>query len=352
MFICVVDNMNFKKSNKGVTLLEVLLVLAIGTVILSMLLTYTTQKSEQTRRDKTIIQMQQILNAGLAYYTNNGQWPVTIVGGAYTRTPLVGSALITQNYLPSNNATVTNLLGGACDSTYQLDVNPTTGVFGVIATVCASANSAGVAGIVAGSLPAGFVTNTISPDTTAPTASTCTNESTCYIASQVNVPGQNLNNARSINFAGVYHHGACVPAPTCPTGMTPTIFVVPVSVSGVNDTGSSSVYPISSFTAYAYGAHNGTSTPGTTPVLGGTSMAQCSAPTSSATNCTGGSSTIDPATKYWRVCLQVITEKGDVATTNTGTWGNYATVAAFTRCAPGSPTPNEPAGSDFTVFTH
>ena len=37
-----------------------------------------------------------------------------------------------------------------------------------------------------------------------------------YVTAQVTTPGQNLNNARSVNFVGIYHNGACVPVPNCP----------------------------------------------------------------------------------------------------------------------------------------
>ena len=39
---------------------------------------------------------------------------------------------------------------------------------------------------------------------------------TCEVVAAVNIPGQNLNNAGAVTFAGLYYHGGCVPVPQCP----------------------------------------------------------------------------------------------------------------------------------------
>lgn len=160
-------------------------------------------------------------------------------------------------------------------------------------------------------------------------------------------PGQNLNNARSVNFGSVYSSGQLVPVPTCPTGMTPQIFAVPISVSGVNDVtvGSSpTVYPISSFTAYATAPSDGISCPDVCrPASAGSGGAK--------DNC--ASATVGGINKkYWRVCLAVTTEKGQVSITESDQADTkfLGSILAVTRCAPGSPTITEPVGSVFQVY--
>lgn len=319
----------------GFTLLETLLVLAIVGAIMVMAINYGSRQMAQERRDKIAIQMQQILTAGLAYYTNNGGWPVSscIYKSNVTSNATAWSNLnLLAGYLPSS--LTANSYGYnfniACDQI-------TSNVFYVNTQV----NSHAVALSLAGMLPVAYTSDAFGNPSSTGT----------YVTAQVTTPGENLNNARSVNFTGIYHHGACVPVPICPgynvatssciTGsncMAPQIMVVPVSLSGVNDTGSSNVYAMASFTAYAYGPSN-------TPVDcdTGTTPTACSLGSGIAPNYS--------SPLYWRVCVQVVAQKGLVSTTNTGSggqaWGQYATVMAVTRCAP----PNEPYGSDFTVFT-
>jgi len=341
------------RRHKGFTLLEIMLVLGIMGGIMILGINYGTRQAAQTRRDKTALQMQQILNAGLAYYTTYGSWPVPSGTCNFSSTSTSNSTapsnlatLTTAGYLPtavSNNAfgfpyTV------SCD-------NVTGGVFYVTSNVGSVANAL----VIGGEMPVSYLSDQYGNST----------QSGTYVTAQVTTPGQDLNNARSMNFAGVYHHGACVPVPTCPgfnpstnacnagtNCMVPQIMVAPASVSGVSDTGTTNAYPITSFTAYALGptvAANAMSCPAV--------ISPAVTPTSTPTPCTWGTAgipngtTASPTGLYWRVCLQVVTGKGIVSTTNTGAgaaaWGQYGSVVVMTRCTP----PNEPYGSDFTVFT-
>lgn len=304
----------FGNRRSGVTLIELLLVLVIVSMVLFIGLNYTTKKAEQNRIDRTVVQMQQILNAALAYYVANNAWPATL-------------ATMQPNYLPT---TITSPFGGAA---YSVAVSSNIFyVYTPITTVTAGSATA-IANTIAGLLPLSYTsTNASAPplSTTACGAAT----TTCRVVAGVNVPGQNLNMAGAVNFAGLYHHGGCVPRPTCPVDnsgntMVAQVMVVPVSVSGVNTAGSSNVYPISSFTAYATG-------PSTNP-------AAC--PNGTQPACSGGTG---PAPQqFWRVCLQVVTEQGNVATTNTSAWGRYVTLMALTRCAIST----EADGGGFSVYT-
>jgi prepilin-type N-terminal cleavage/methylation domain-containing protein len=304
---------------KGFTLIEILLVLVIVSVIILASINYMRQRALQMRMDRASTQIQQILNAGLAFYVANGKWPTNLA------TDLQGT------YLP--NVTFNNPWG----KPYQIAA-PTPQLFYVYTqiTTVSSGGASAAANIIAGMLPLGYTST--SGGTPPATGSSCgAGVNSCYVVSSVNIPGQNLNNARAVNFAGLYHHGGCVPVPTCPVDssgntMIPQVMVVPASVSGVNDADStpSNVYPISSFTAYA---------------TGGTSSSPPACQSSSSAPACGGT---DPAgTRYWRACLQVITEKGQV-TSATPAWGQLVTLMAVTRCSVN----NEAAGSTFSVFSN
>ena len=320
-----------KKTIKGFTLIEMLLVLVIISMIIYLSIGYMQQKTETMRIDRATIQMQQILNAGLAYYVANGKWPANL-----------DTDLRTGYYLPPTTVPLVNPWPGG--GAYIIGTQASSGsppLFYVWTTVTASSasGSAGAAAnVIAGGLPLAYATsNSGSPPTP---GGACGTAATCNVVAAVNIPGQNLNNARAVNFTGIYHHGACVPVPQCPVDssgqtMRPEIMVVPVSVSGVNDSGNTNVYPITSFTGYALG-----NTPLDATPLG------CTGSTSTPLCTASNNGTV--ATAYWRVCMKVITEKGDVQSTRSDLWGVDVTLLAITRCAVN----NEPAGSNFSVYSN
>lgn len=312
-----------KHLQMGFTLVELVLVMVIIAAIIIMGTTYTTQRAESLRIDKAVLQMQYILNAALAYYVANGTWPG--VSTNWYDTSTTNGSPLQPDYLPPQplpNPFGLDTAGywHGYNTGFPPNIPPNT--YEVMVYVGFQPAQIARGKILGGKLPMGFY----DPDSG-------------YVASYVNVPGQNLNNATAINFAGLYHHGACVPVPVCPNTTagsavttTPQIFVMPVSVSGVNDQSSGNIYPISSFTAFS-------TAPAAVP-------AAC--PGGTADACTPLNGNAPLSGLYWRVCMQVITEKGDVQATRTDKWGNNVTLGAFTRCA----ISNEPAGSQFGVYTH
>ncbi len=329
-------NMNHQRNLKGFTLLEMLLVLVIISAILLMIINYATQKTDELRIDRASLQIQQIENAALSYYISYAKWP------ACKKQPCIFDATTTtdndlqkEKYVP--NVVINNPWG----QPYQiLNKDISGGNFIIQTSIPAGATSslfaATTASILVGRLPLAYTSPTAGALDDPPDPAKCKAGEACYIISQVSVPGQNLNNARSVNFANIYHSGGCVPVPPCPgtdpTAMQPQIMAIPVSVSGVNDDNSLNVYPISSFTAYATG------------------------PTASAlidpTQCTSGKSDDCTADKtsfnngFWRVCLSITTEKGVVSNNNQPSTVNMGSILAITRCAP----PEEPVGSVFDVW--
>jgi prepilin-type N-terminal cleavage/methylation domain-containing protein len=299
-----------KKFVKGFTLVEMMLVLVIISSILGMLVNYTQLQTQRIIRNKAAIQIQQILNAALAYYINTGYWP-NYNSTTYT-CPSSTLATLIPNYLPTTNNPYISM--GA----YSIACTAS----GILFTVSLPTSSSAEASVLAGMLPMGSY-------------------SSATVTASVNVPGQNLNNARSVNQAGVYHNGACVPVPTCPgatsgaTMMTPSIYVAVEQILGANDyaSGNPRVYPITGFTAYAKGGYD--SSPPQCPPNTGTTG--CSSPNGVA------------GQKYWRVCVDVTTLEGDVGTNSSGTggtgpngFGPYQTILAMTRCVPSSSNEGDP----------
>ena len=340
------------KQQAGVTLVEVLLVMVILSSFIFMGVNYMTQKTTNERIERTALQMQQIMNAAMAYYVANGAWPIPTGGEEDTElnadnfTESITSDIYNfrTNYLPSPSFNQTPWF-----SKYKVYVDAESRNFYVYLTVTTkdAATSSAYAKIVAGKLPSGYAAEStnIPPLSTDVCPTTATGETptagACQAIASVNIPGQNLNNASAINFAGLYHHGGCVPVPSCPVDkngktMTPSVFIVPVSVSGVNDAGSGStnVYPISSFTGYATGNAPLNKTP---PACNAVPANPANEPTCPAT---------PTGVNYWRACLDLVTERGSVP--GTPNWGQYVTLMALTRCA----ISNEPAGSPFTVYSN
>ncbi len=320
----------FRFKLKGFTLLELLLVMAIMSSILVAIIGYTTQRSDEMRRDRAVMQMEQVLSAGLAYYVNIGAWPAKI------------KDLQDGSYLPSGTMNNPWGLGYAIKSPASTNAPSF--------SICSSTtgkNPYAAANIIAGRLPmasvvSGSVTTT-TPATCPTTSLPCTAASaSCTVISSVTIPGQNLNNARSINFAGLYHSGACVAAPSCPLNMVPTVVVTPVSISGMNND-NQTVYPITSFTAYAAGVDVVSGLPGSQPL-------DCALGTPTA--CTLQVSQTPVASgSYWRVCVNIVTQKGLVNSSNNPSWAESAAVVlALTRCMPASePTTPAVSGSGFGV---
>lgn len=302
----------------GFTLIELLLVLVIVSVFIVSGTKYLEQRAETMRIDKAVLQLQYLLNAGLASYVANGKWPGDENTVYEYDDANVGG--LQDGYIP--NKALRDPFGGFYMTAYYTSSPPTdvpTDMFTARLDISgSSANRRALAKIIAGRMPMAVVDERATET---------------RVTAFVNIPGQSLNNAGNVNFAGLYHHGACVPVPSCPSPTTAQVFIVPVSVSGVNDeVDDDNIYPISSFTAFA------TTSAGTpSACYTGDPVVDC-----------GVTVNPPPSGLYWRACLQVITERGNVQETRTDAWGNNVTLAAFVRCS----IPNEPEGSDFTVFTH
>jgi len=357
-----------RHKQSGITLLTLLLLMAImGGTLFFALSKMNTQKAEEIRYTRTILQMSQILNGALAYYIKNGRWPDSI-------------DQLRGIYLPSPGVVFNNGWGN------PFFIKKTSRLLYVYTDVLNPAQAA----MVAGKLPQSFISTAAGVSQNPPTPGLCSRSEIpakdCQFAvASVNSPGQNLNNATAINYMNIYHNGACVPAPECPVdangvAMKPEIMVIPVAVSGVRNRPDSTkgadcklvaggyyecanleAYPMNSFTARAIGAADGS------PVdLGAAGKIQDCDPSAPAPAKQVCYKDMVPRTdmanwpkitsgKYWRVCVATNTSEGSVqpsylpvgAGVFSSAWGVAAgAVIAITHCVVN----NEPRGSGFFVW--
>lgn len=375
------DNKSNKtRAFKGFTLIEMLLVLTIASSIILLFLNFTTRRTDDARRDKTVLQIQQIMSAALAYYVNNSAWPITCnTTASWTA---ISTLPTTNSFAPGNGYLPVGFGNNAYGQPFQIscdisssNLSSTDGMSHggnfYIATSVGSSPAIN-AWIIAGQLPMAYsllpsnLTSGTLPPPQDNTCKTASGTSCTALVASITIPGQNLNNARSVNFAGLYYSGSCVPAPNCPPGMSPSIFVVPASVSALSQQPSCSssgtsydpnaenctaeLYPLSSFTAFARGKSTTDGSPVTLSGASGNGPIDCSITgTPAAQACYESytvaskaliSSTAD-GTKYWRVCLVIQTPAGQVYPTSSANypyeWGKMmGQVLAITRCVPNS----------------
>lgn len=307
---------------EGMTLLEMLFVMIGIALLLVMLLNYTTKKAFDNRVDRTVEQMQSIMIGAQAYYIKNNTWPTSI------------AILQAGGYLPIN---VQSSFGG---TDYDLASSAGGELFYVSVPISNTTNARNIALNISGRLPLSYLSSdAVVGVGVVPSNTACViGGMVCRVVGAINVPAQTLNSARRITYAGLAHHGGCIPVMPCPistAAWTPQIFVSPASASGLSDPNTVNLYPMSSFTAYATGGPGSGANP---PACNGSDPAS-----------TPPCDTSSGGTDFWRVCLSVTTEKGNVSSTNDSQWGQYVSLMAVTRCTNTNGTEN--SGSSFNTFS-
>jgi len=85
----------------GFTLIELLFVIAIISVIATAGMSIVKQRAQEAKIDKSVLQIQQLLQAGMAYYVDNGCWPIK--GGTPTGCTVSQPSDFTM-YMPVSSA--------------------------------------------------------------------------------------------------------------------------------------------------------------------------------------------------------------------------------------------------------
>lgn len=320
--------MHQKHTIQGVTLLEIMLVLAIASSILIMAFNFVQQKTQEIRLNHTALQLQQLQNAALSYFAVTNRWPANL------------EELQDKGFLPKSQ-TLQNPWGNS----FFIKASADGKAFYVDTDVSTATN----AQIIAGKLPLGFVSDAAGVEQSPPTSGVCGTalEAGCvYAVSMSSVPQKNLDNASDLTFANLYHSGACVPEPLCPIGkdggrMQAEIIVMPVKVQGIfPQTTPTGVVPISGYTARAIPARR--IEQGNLPACHG-GGAPCEQSSGVPMRTTG---------RYWRVCLSVTADEGSVLGAvrppTIAAGRETGVVLAVTRCKPAT----ENSGTDFNVWSN
>lgn len=339
----------------GFTLLEMMLVLGLISIVVYMLIQYNSTRTTQASRERSVEQIQWILNTARQVYLTYNKWPLNSTAcNGLASAERIGGVTPPPSFFVTNNIQIpslANTYGNAINKTYYAIYCSASRGYNFIVEAYFPLTSIASATAIAGMLPLGRVTTTATEAT---------------VSAQISIPAQVLNNARTVNFGSLYHSGACVPVPKCVGGMVPQILLSAASVSGVatppvnctnpNDytTCSYNSTSVSSYNVYAMGGAAGSAA---------NSIQNCA-------NTAVQPCTIDSPPQagntpnYWRVCLQVSSQNQQITVQNTqgmtpGSTGNCNTtdcqvawgqalgnIMVTTRCQP----PSENTGSDFSVW--
>lgn len=208
------NNLNFHSKSKGITLITLLLIIAVIAVLAGISITVERQHQERLIVEKTAIEMKNLLEASVGYYSEVGTWPEQL------------SALVDEEFLPETSicspwsaktsssaaAAAAGPEGGGCKNKQEYSAkipagtNP--GAEGALDTVVEHPTFFGVsidvdnenmAKQVAGLLPSTIITNKT------------------IVTSYVPIPGA-LDNKNEIidRFAQVeFEDSITIPKPTC-----------------------------------------------------------------------------------------------------------------------------------------
>lgn len=187
-----------KSKTKGFTLIELLFVIAIISVIAAAGMSIVKQRAQEAKVEKCALQMQQMLQAGMAYYVDNNCWP-------HEAKCASGAPDFATHYIPVG--TTINPWGEQLN--YQYTATP-----GSRFQVTTKAPNNSIAQRVAGMLPNAEVDKT---DVT-------------KIITETTIPGQ-VTGETNVYVAKVgLTSGGAVTGFSCPTGYKSAIYFSPHSL--------------------------------------------------------------------------------------------------------------------------
>lgn len=193
------------KKTKGFTLIEILLVIAIATILLLAIVKTMQERAHELLIQKASQQMQALLQASLDFYVKNNQWPGTVTFGQ------AGSDLQNAGFIPNVTGPGNPLIGpwgggfvlcpaargnAGCtnpppspaeDVVFRVSLNMPSGLTPVLAQAMASQ--------ISSLLPNGYVTNGANcPETGGGAVS-----AVCAVA-QIDIPGEQLDKSSYVKY--------------------------------------------------------------------------------------------------------------------------------------------------------
>lgn len=189
------------------TLIELLLVIAVLSIIAAMGIMQYRRSFQANRAEKTAISMQHVLEAAMSYYVDKSEWPEALSCGD---TPASNDFI--QNYLP-NGDPATPMGGTYCwQDAGAGDQAQQHRLFWVAIKVPGEAESVqAMANRIAAHLPNAITTS--DPSSTDQPAPTCSGD-TCYVRAEITVPGTGGTGGGS----NVVASGNCEPSKTVHAG--------------------------------------------------------------------------------------------------------------------------------------
>lgn len=194
-----------KRRHSGYTLIELLLVVAVIALIAALGVKTYRDKAQSDRINIAALNMQHVLEAGMAYYTGQGSlWPQK--NNTCSATP--SDQVFVKQYLP-NQSNQSNLGVSLCwsgeDPTTQVDQKGKIFWVALPITAADAATAADQAKRIAARLPNAVIMDDPSNTTDKPT-NTCSS-TTCYVRAEVTIPSSSTTNNQAY-LAGM---GNCDP---------------------------------------------------------------------------------------------------------------------------------------------
>lgn len=180
------------KFNKAFTLIELLLVIAVASILAAVGIMSYRRYFEANRIDKVAISMQHVLEAAMAFYVDRSKWP--------QNHDCDGSGVIQQdflnNYLPNRSYESyygTNFCWQSAGDTQRL--------FWVAVQIPEEGDETlSIAKRLAARLPNAVATS--DPDASDPTSNPCT-QNQCYVRAEITVPGMSSNAVSDMTLAAI-----------------------------------------------------------------------------------------------------------------------------------------------------
>lgn len=187
------------------TLIELLLVIAVASILTAIGIMSYRRYFQVNRIDKVAISMQHVLEAAMAYYVDNSKWPATVAGSEREN--------FIDNYLP--NRSDKSYYG----SDFQWGVS---GIGQHLFWVAVQIPVQGDETITTAKRLAARLPNAITtsdPETDDPAQTPCTNQQ-CYVRAEITVPGLQSQQQSQVTLAAI---GDCKTGQTVQSG-TATCF--------------------------------------------------------------------------------------------------------------------------------
>lgn len=184
--------LNMKTKERGFTLLELLLVLALASILALGAMSMYQIQLRNFKADKTSLQMQQWLQAGMSFYVDCNQWPTDSKQDPNIVEAMMGEAPLTQNECPIYAGTIRQYMplnsdkNGPFPNDYSfgpVTSQSSTTLFQVSTEIGEDTPALETVGkMIAGRLP-----------NAASSVDDSTEPKTVSVQSMINVPGQALN---------------------------------------------------------------------------------------------------------------------------------------------------------------